>query len=187
MLRSADALELARPSRVESTRGDACLGAVGGKRACAPSIVALAAIEILAAAGTAAAQDKTSNYDRGATDTSIKIGNMTPYSGPASAYGVIGRAEAAYFRKTSQRRRSQLNRLGSSMGSDDTRWSSSTTSVYGVIEPAGFNRAQGFLAGLYYEGSDRSAIEGRSHTDRQDLHVPQQMPAPDHLIRMSNN
>ena len=38
-------------------------------------------------------------YDTGATDTEIKIGNIMPYSGPASAYGVIGRTEAAYFRK----------------------------------------------------------------------------------------
>jgi branched-chain amino acid transport system substrate-binding protein len=33
----------------------------------------------------------------GVTDTEIKIGQTMPYSGPASAYGVIGRTEAAYF------------------------------------------------------------------------------------------
>ena len=38
-------------------------------------------------------------YDPGATDTEIKIGNIMPYSGPASAYGVIGKTEEAYFRK----------------------------------------------------------------------------------------
>lgn len=38
-------------------------------------------------------------YDPGATDTEIKIGNTMPYSGPASAWGVIGKTEAAYFRK----------------------------------------------------------------------------------------
>ena len=38
-------------------------------------------------------------YDTGATDTEIKIGNIMPYSGPASAYGVIGKTEAAYFKK----------------------------------------------------------------------------------------
>jgi ABC-type branched-subunit amino acid transport system substrate-binding protein len=38
-------------------------------------------------------------YDSGATDTEIKIGNIMPYSGPASAYGVIGKTEAAYFKK----------------------------------------------------------------------------------------
>src|SRR5690349_13640352 len=38
-------------------------------------------------------------YDTGATDTEIKIGNIMPYSGPASAYGVIGKTELAYFNK----------------------------------------------------------------------------------------
>ena len=38
-------------------------------------------------------------YDVGASDTEIKIGNTMPYSGPASAYGTIGKVEAAYFRK----------------------------------------------------------------------------------------
>ena len=37
-------------------------------------------------------------YDPGATDTEIKIGNIMPYSGPASAYGTIGKTEAAYFK-----------------------------------------------------------------------------------------
>jgi branched-chain amino acid transport system substrate-binding protein len=44
---------------------------------------------------TALAQKK---YDTGATDSEIKIGNIMPYSGPASAYGVIGKTEEAYFR-----------------------------------------------------------------------------------------
>ena len=38
-------------------------------------------------------------YDPGASDTEIKIGNIMPYSGPASSYGVIGKTEAAYFNK----------------------------------------------------------------------------------------
>lgn len=38
-------------------------------------------------------------YDPGASDTEIKIGNTNPYSGPASAYGTIGRAIEAYFKK----------------------------------------------------------------------------------------
>jgi len=59
--------------------------------------VASAALVVLAAASsTARAGDKT--YDLGATDTEIKIGNIMPYSGPASAYGIIGRTEAAYFK-----------------------------------------------------------------------------------------
>jgi branched-chain amino acid transport system substrate-binding protein len=37
-------------------------------------------------------------YDTGATDTEIKIGNIMPYSGPASAYGIIGKTEEAYFK-----------------------------------------------------------------------------------------
>ena len=36
-------------------------------------------------------------YGPGVTDTEIKIGNTVPYSGPASAYGTIGKSEAAYF------------------------------------------------------------------------------------------
>ena len=46
--------------------------------------------------GSALAQKK---YDTGASDTEIKIGNIMPYSGPASAYGVIGKTEEAYFKK----------------------------------------------------------------------------------------
>ena len=52
---------------------------------------------LLAASGSSALAQK--KYDPGVTDTEIKIGNIMPYSGPASAYGVIGRTEAAYFRK----------------------------------------------------------------------------------------
>jgi len=37
-------------------------------------------------------------YDTGVTDTEIKIGNIEAYSGPASAYGVIGKTEQAYFK-----------------------------------------------------------------------------------------
>jgi branched-chain amino acid transport system substrate-binding protein len=47
-------------------------------------------------AGPASAQKK---YDPGATDTEIKIGNINPYSGPASAYGTIGKTIGAYFNK----------------------------------------------------------------------------------------
>ncbi|MBR0684388.1 ABC transporter substrate-binding protein [Bradyrhizobium manausense] len=36
-------------------------------------------------------------YDEGASDTEIKIGNTNPYSGPASAYGIVGKVEEAYF------------------------------------------------------------------------------------------
>jgi len=36
-------------------------------------------------------------YGPGASDTEIKLGQTMPYSGPASAYGAIGKAEVAYF------------------------------------------------------------------------------------------
>jgi branched-chain amino acid transport system substrate-binding protein len=49
----------------------------------------------LGAAGAAAEPQ----YGPGASDTEIKIGNTNPYSGPASAYGAIGRAIQAYFDK----------------------------------------------------------------------------------------
>src|SRR4051812_19726772 len=59
--------------------------------------IASAAFVILAASSSGALAQK--KYDAGATDTEIKIGNIMPYSGPASAYGQIGRTEAAYFKK----------------------------------------------------------------------------------------
>ena len=37
-------------------------------------------------------------YDQGANDTSIKIGNTMPYSGPNSFYAIVGRTQAAYFK-----------------------------------------------------------------------------------------
>ncbi len=55
------------------------------------------ALAVAAASSSAALAQK--KYDPGATDTEIKIGNIMPYSGPASAYGVIGKTEDAYFRK----------------------------------------------------------------------------------------
>jgi branched-chain amino acid transport system substrate-binding protein len=59
--------------------------------------IASTAIALLAASSSGALAQK--KYDTGATDTEIKIGNIMPYSGPASAYGVIGKTEAAYFKK----------------------------------------------------------------------------------------
>ena len=55
-----------------------------------------AALAVTMFGGTALAQKK---YDTGATDTEIKIGNIMPYSGPASSYGVIGKTIDAYFKK----------------------------------------------------------------------------------------
>jgi branched-chain amino acid transport system substrate-binding protein len=51
---------------------------------------------LIATSSGALAQKK---YDPGANDTEIKIGNIMPYSGPASSYGVIGKTEQAYFNK----------------------------------------------------------------------------------------
>ena len=59
--------------------------------------IASAAFVVFAASCSGALAQK--KYDPGATDTEIKIGNIMPYSGPASAYGVIGKTEAAYFKK----------------------------------------------------------------------------------------
>lgn len=59
-----------------------------------PRLVAALAL-LLSAAFPAWAQKR---YDHGADDATIKIGNIMPYSGPASAYGVIGKTEEAYFK-----------------------------------------------------------------------------------------
>ena len=58
-------------------------------------LLASLGLMVSVAVSTASAQKK---YDPGATDTEIKVGHTNPYSGPASAYGAIGRAEAAYFK-----------------------------------------------------------------------------------------
>jgi branched-chain amino acid transport system substrate-binding protein len=54
-----------------------------------------AAVAIALSVSSAYAQKK---YDSGATDTEIKIGQTVPFSGPASAYASIGKAQAAYFK-----------------------------------------------------------------------------------------
>jgi len=56
---------------------------------------ALAGLTLAAFSGTALAQKK---YDSGANDKEIKLGNVNPYSGPASAYGAIGKTMDAYFK-----------------------------------------------------------------------------------------
>jgi branched-chain amino acid transport system substrate-binding protein len=62
------------------------------KRLLGVSIASLLGL-LLAAGGANAAK-----YGPGASDTEIKIGNTNPYSGPASAYGSIGKAIAAYWK-----------------------------------------------------------------------------------------
>jgi len=61
-----------------------------------PYAIVAAALGAALAVSPAVAQKK---YDAGATDTEIKIGNINPYSGPASAYGLIGKTIEAYFKK----------------------------------------------------------------------------------------
>ena len=57
-------------------------------------VTGLAAANLVLASGLAFAAGQ---YGPGVSDTEIKIGNTMPYSGPASAYGAIGKAETAYF------------------------------------------------------------------------------------------
>ena len=60
-----------------------------------PSIVTgLTMTGLVLAGGLALAAGQ---YGPGASDSEIKIGNTMPYSGPASSYGAIGKAETAYF------------------------------------------------------------------------------------------
>ncbi len=68
---------------------------MAARRRCLMAMAMFAA----AAAMTATAANAEKKYDPGASDTEIKIGNIMPYSGPASSYGVIGKTEAAYFDK----------------------------------------------------------------------------------------
>jgi len=60
--------------------------------------IALLAMYLMTAA---AAGQKA--YDSGASDTEIRIGNFAPYTGWGSAYAVVARAEAAYFRMINDR------------------------------------------------------------------------------------
>ncbi len=62
-------------------------------------LAAISSAVLMLATTSAMAQKK---YDTGATDTEIKIGNIMPYSGPASSYGLIGKTEAAYFKMVNE-------------------------------------------------------------------------------------
>ena len=59
-------------------------------------VAAMVTASLCALPAMAQAQKK---YDQGATDTEIKIGNISPYSGPASSYGAVGKTAGAYFDK----------------------------------------------------------------------------------------
>src|SRR5581483_5965334 len=57
---------------------------------------AIAIAALLALASQAPAAEK--KYGTGVSDTEIKLGQTSPFSGAASAYSVIARAQAAYFK-----------------------------------------------------------------------------------------
>ena len=60
----------------------------------------LSAAAMLSGSRSAFAQKK---YDNGATDKEIKLGHTNPYSGPASSYGIIGKAIEAYWKSVNDR------------------------------------------------------------------------------------
>jgi len=68
---------------------------------------------VLIATGSSALAWK--KYVPGATDNEIKIGDIMPYSGPVSAYGVIGKTEQAYFNKINRKAASAAARSTSSV------------------------------------------------------------------------
>jgi ABC-type branched-subunit amino acid transport system substrate-binding protein len=80
-------------SHIETAKGEKTMPTL------VKSLMVLAAV---AAAMTATAASAQKKYDTGATDTEIKIGNIMSYSGPVSAYGVVGKTEAAYFNKINE-------------------------------------------------------------------------------------
>src|SRR4051812_42041568 len=63
----------------------------------AKTLLATIGLAGMLAVATAPAQAQK-QYDPGVTDTEIKIGNTIPYSGPASAYGIIGKTYSAFFK-----------------------------------------------------------------------------------------
>jgi ABC-type branched-subunit amino acid transport system substrate-binding protein len=58
----------------------------------------LATATTLTLALSISAANAQKKYDPGASDTEIKVGQTVPFSGPASAYATIGKAQAAYFK-----------------------------------------------------------------------------------------
>ncbi|MEI7871345.1 MAG: ABC transporter substrate-binding protein [Alphaproteobacteria bacterium] len=62
-------------------------------------VAGVSAAAVLSGSRVAYAQKK---YDDGASDTEIKIGHTNPYSGPASAYGVIGKTIEAYWKSVNE-------------------------------------------------------------------------------------
>ncbi|QLH70745.1 ABC transporter substrate-binding protein [Rhodopseudomonas palustris] len=63
-------------------------------------LAAVVAATSLFAPGVALAQK---SYGPGASDTEIKVGNFVPYSGPASAYGIVGQVQSAYVKMLNEK------------------------------------------------------------------------------------
>jgi ABC-type branched-subunit amino acid transport system substrate-binding protein len=59
------------------------------------NLTAASAIAVALSISPATAQKK---YDAGASDSEIKVGQTVPFSGPASAYATVGKAQAAYMK-----------------------------------------------------------------------------------------
>ena len=80
-------------------------GAPSGGAVAAGSVLAVVVVVAAAGAGMAVASSANAQkkYDTGASDTEIKIGNIMPYSGPASSYATIGKTEAAYFKMLNEK------------------------------------------------------------------------------------
>jgi branched-chain amino acid transport system substrate-binding protein len=106
--------------------------------------IASTALVLFAASTSGALAQK--KYDTGATDTEIKIGNIMPYSGPASAYGVIGKTEAAYFKKINDA--GGINGRKINFISYDDGYSPPKTVEHQVERPQGFPLDHGLAAKL---------------------------------------
>ena len=69
---------------------------------CAAAVSAVYVLHVTTSLPALAAPARKA-YGPGVSDAEIKIGNIMPYSGPASAYGTIGRVEAAYFKMVNEK------------------------------------------------------------------------------------
>ncbi len=71
------------------------------------SVTRRSALAGIGAAALAVGRSKSARaankYDVGVTDSEIKLGTTSPYSGPASAYGIYGQAQSAYFEMVNDR------------------------------------------------------------------------------------
>lgn len=71
------------------------------------SVTRRSALAGIGAAALAVGRSKSvlaaNKYDVGVTDSEIKLGTTSPYSGPASAYGIYGQAQSAYFEMVNDR------------------------------------------------------------------------------------